>query len=132
IWPAVVGSAAAAALVASVATAGIVNGRADDQPAGDPGATVSQIESNESSESTAPTAPETPTITGQTAWQDVVDEVAASVVAITVDGPRGGAQGSGVVIDSAGLVLTNNHVIESGQRGSIDVVLDDGRVFGAE
>src|SRR5690606_38189069 len=66
------------------------------------------------------------------AWQDVVDEVAASVVAITVDGPRGGAQGSGVVIDSAGLVLTNNHVIESGQRGSIDVVLDDGRVFGAE
>jgi serine protease Do len=46
-------------------------------------------------------------------------------------GPRGGVfgVGSGVVIDPSGVILTNNHVVESG--GKIIVRLSDGREFNA-
>ncbi len=121
VWPAVVGSAAAAALVASVATAGILTDRDTTQGTPVAQSTIAQVE-----------ASQTPQIEGSTTWQDVVDQVADSVVAITVSGRFGGSQGSGVIIDAAGLVLTNNHVIEGGERGGIDVVLADGRVFPAE
>jgi len=121
IWPAIVGSAAAGALVASVATAGILTSRDTDPLSPSAQSTVTQVE-----------ASQTPLLEGETTWQDVVDRVADSVVAITVSSRFGGAQGSGVIIDASGLVLTNNHVIEDGERGGIDVVLDDGRVFPAE
>jgi serine protease Do len=39
--------------------------------------------------------------------------------------PRGRAAGAGFIIDSAGYILTNNHVVESG--GEITVSLSDGR-----
>ena len=120
-WPLVVGAAAVPALVASVTTIGITTSSPSTAPAAAPGSSISQVSSTEA-----------PRIAGATAWQDVVDDVAASVVAITVDSRFGGSQGSGVIIDAEGLVLTNNRVIEPGARGEIDVVLDDGRVFAAE
>ena len=45
------------------------------------------------------------------------------------DSPRQGA-GSGFIIDRAGFILTNNHVIDAAQR--ITVTLADGRVFRAQ
>lgn len=120
-WPLVAGTAAISALVASVATVGILTSAPTQPAASSEGTSIAQV-----------TEGPTPRVDGVTTWQDVVDDVAASVVAITVDSRFGGSQGSGVIIDSEGLVLTNNHVIEGGARGEIDVVLDDGRVLAAE
>ncbi len=50
-------------------------------------------------------------------------EVLPSVVSIK--GATG--QGSGIVLDDAGHILTNNHVAELGQDGELTVVLQDGQ-----
>ena len=66
----------------------------------------------------------------------VVDKVKPSVASIFVEAvtldifnepaPQQGA-GSGVIFDSRGYILTNNHVVENATK--IDVVLPDGRSF---
>jgi len=58
--------------------------------------------------------------------------VAPSVVSITVKSDQGEAQGSGVVIDAKGHVLTNNHVVSgAGTGAALTVTLNDGRTFKA-
>ena len=47
-------------------------------------------------------------------WEAVSSAVSPSVVAIAVKGAEGQGQGSGVVIDDQGHVLTNNHVVSGG------------------
>ncbi len=63
------------------------------------------------------------------------EEVAPAIVSVTGPSRRGGGQGnssaSGIVIDTAGHVLTNNHVVE-GLRDPIEVVLADGQRVPAE
>ncbi len=50
-----------------------------------------------------------------------------SVVTIKVDGGgEGPATGSGFVLDAKGHILTNNHVVEGGAAGDIEVVLSNG------
>jgi putative serine protease PepD len=50
-----------------------------------------------------------------------------SVVTIKVDaGTEGSATGSGFVLDTKGHVLTNNHVVEPGAKGDIEIVLSNG------
>ncbi|GAA3697581.1 hypothetical protein GCM10022399_12400 [Terrabacter ginsenosidimutans] len=50
-----------------------------------------------------------------------------SVVTIKVDaGSEGSATGSGFVVDTKGHILTNNHVVEPGVNGDIEVVLSNG------
>lgn len=65
-------------------------------------------------------------------WQTVSAQVAASVVAIEVESSEGSSQGSGVIIDSDGHILTNNHVVADANDNKVSVVLQDGRVFEAE
>jgi len=60
---------------------------------------------------------------------DVANRVLPAVVSIEVTLGDGGGTGSGVVIDGAGYVLTNNHVISIAakeQRAKITVVFNDG------
>ncbi|MBC9821799.1 S1C family serine protease [Terrabacter sp. MAHUQ-38] len=58
---------------------------------------------------------------------NIAAKVLPSVVTIKVDaGSEGSATGSGFVIDSKGHVLTNNHVVEPGVSGDIEVVLSNG------
>lgn len=64
-------------------------------------------------------------------WTATAEAVSPSVVAITVRGQGGAAQGSGVIYDDEGLILTNNHVVESGENGRITVTLADGRTYDA-
>ena len=65
---------------------------------------------------------------------DVVEEVLPSVVNVRVKSLQGGAfgdveeaegQGSGVITDASGLIVTNNHVVQCAVE--VEVVFDDGR-----
>ncbi len=65
-------------------------------------------------------------------WTATAKAVSPSVVAIKVTSGQGEGQGSGVVIDSAGHILTNNHVATgAGSGAAISVTLDDGRTYAA-
>ena len=67
-------------------------------------------------------------------WGAVATQVQPSVVAITVRSADGsGGQGSGVVLDEEGHVLTNNHVVATATGGGqVSVTLVDGRVLDAD
>jgi len=55
------------------------------------------------------------------------------VVSIAVRGQAGAGEGSGVIIDDNGHVLTNNHVVAAASTGGeMQVALSDARVFDAD
>lgn len=65
-------------------------------------------------------------------WNAVTEEVAPSVVAIGVHGQEAGGEGSGVILDEEGHVLTNNHVVSgAGEDARITVTLDGGGTYAA-
>ena len=65
-------------------------------------------------------------------WTATAAAVSPSVVSITVSTGRGDAEGSGVLIDAKGHVVTNNHVVTGvGSGAKIQVVLQDGRSYDA-
>lgn len=72
---------------------------------------------------------------GSTVVSDVYKRVGPSVVSLEVRTARGGATGSGFVVDAAGYILTNHHVIE-GARSIKVHFLDgtelDGTVVGSD
>jgi len=47
-------------------------------------------------------------------WATVAESVSEAVVAIQVASSAGSGQGSGVILDSNGTIVTNNHVIDGG------------------
>jgi len=60
--------------------------------------------------------------------EQVAQQVTPSVVQLRVRGPRVLGSGSGIVLSTDGLILTNNHVIEAaGAGGEIEAVFQDGR-----
>lgn len=62
-------------------------------------------------------------------WVAVSKKVSSSVVSIQTTLADGEADGSGVIIDKEGYVLTNNHVVSGGQ--SITVTLSNGDIYKA-
>jgi len=65
-------------------------------------------------------------------WSVTAGAVSPSVVAITVTSGQGGGQGSGVIFDTKGHILTNNHVVAAGGAGSkLSVTLNDKRTYDA-
>lgn len=70
--------------------------------------------------------------------QAVAQKVLPSVVQIESMGNRSGGEGSGILLSSDGLILTNNHVATAGGTGSqLTVTLNDGsrlsaRLLGAD
>lgn len=65
-------------------------------------------------------------------WAATAKAVSPSVVAIQVASGQAEGQGSGVIIDKAGHILTNNHVATgAGANAKITVTLDDGRTYSA-
>jgi len=63
-------------------------------------------------------------------WQKVSSAVAPSVVSIQVTLSQGEAEGSGVVLDAKGNILTNNHVVSG--ANTVQVTLSDGRIYSAK
>lgn len=62
-------------------------------------------------------------------WTATAAAVAPSVVAITATSRGGGAEGSGVIIDKKGFILTNNHVVAGADEYT--VTLSDGHTYAA-
>jgi len=122
-WLPITSAAAVGALVAGIAVYGISHDDGDN--GGTSAASLATI--GQSSNDTVP-------VSGSTSddpdWQKVSAAVQASVVAITVTTADGSAQGSGVIIDDSGHIVTNNHVV-SGAQGKVSVTLTDGRILQA-
>lgn len=74
----------------------------------------------------ASTAPVSQTDPQSPNWTATAAAVSPSVVAIKTDS----GEGSGVIIDDSGHVLTNNHVVSGAQE--LTVTLSDGRAFKAK
>ncbi len=124
-WMPLVGTAAAAALLASVGTAGLLHAF-DPSSQGTPVSVASL--GTWSSSSSVP-------VSGSTSdnpnWEAVAAAVRPSVVAIDVQLQNGAAKGSGVIADASGHVITNNHVVSGATSGGIKVTLYDGRIYDA-
>ncbi|MBG0829886.1 trypsin-like peptidase domain-containing protein [Planomonospora sp. ID67723] len=64
---------------------------------------------------------------------DVAEAVQPSVVSIEVRSGQSGSEGSGVVLSEDGMILTNNHVVDSaGQGGQLTVKFSDGKTATAK
>ncbi|WP_338890028.1 S1C family serine protease [Rhodococcus sovatensis] len=64
--------------------------------------------------------------------QAVADKVLPSVVQIQVKGSQAEGEGSGVILSSDGLILTNNHVATgAGANGKLSVAFSDGSIADA-
>jgi putative serine protease PepD len=117
-WPRrVAGGAAVLALVAGGGTAGGV--LAERYLADHRTATTSSTVTTASS-----------TATDGDSLATVVTAVQPSIVTVMVDGANSSSLGSGVVISSDGLILTNNHVIDS--DGTVSVRLSSGKTVPAK
>ena len=122
-WLAGVAVAAGAAVLASLGTAGALNAF------GSPASAATSL--------SATAGQSAPLVKGSTTapnWVAIAAAVKPSVVSVRVQAADGsGGQGSGVVLDSSGRVLTNNHVAAAGagSGGTISVVLADGRTYRA-
>ena len=128
-WTGVVAVGAGAALLSSLLTAGLV-----DHDKGTSTALTTSGSSSSQSSSTAPNS--APLVTnGAPApdWVAVARAVEPSVVSVRVTAGTSGDEGSGIVYDGKGHVLTNHHVISAaaGGGGQVTVVLSDGRGYPA-
>ncbi|MEU4561997.1 trypsin-like peptidase domain-containing protein [Actinoplanes sp. NPDC023936] len=84
--------------------------------------------------STAAVAADVATVTEGTDLAPIVAQVQPSVVTVLVDSAQESSLGSGVVIGADGLILTNNHVIESDgiqSGGTVSVRLSTGQTVPA-
>ena len=124
-WTGVVAVGAGAALLSSLLTAGVLTATQDD---------VVRTSATTSSD-VARGASAGPLVDGTSAapdWNAVAAAVEPSVVSVRVAAPGGNGEGSGVVLDTRGRILTNNHVIAAAAGGGqITVVLFDGRTYAA-
>lgn len=118
-------SAAAAAAILGVAATGAAFTIGDERADGSRPASLAEI--GRDSTDAVPVAGST---NDDPDWQAVAQAVAPSVVAIEVSTGQGGSQGSGVIVDDQGHIVTNNHVV-GGAQGKVQVTLTDGRLFEA-
>jgi putative serine protease PepD len=127
-WLGVAGVGIGAAVLSSLLTAGLVN--QDNTSTSSSGTSPSSTDSSSSAPQAA--GPVTSSSASAPDWSAVAAAVEPSVVAVKVSGQTGSGEGSGIVLDTQGNALTNNHVVaEASGGGSIQVVLADGRGYKA-
>ena len=123
LWPTVVSTAAVTALLVGGGTALGTTYLLDD---GGSGATSSSLAG------LGRTNPVSIDSVSPAAWETVAAAVAPTVVAIDVTTASGEAQGSGVIYDAAGHIITNNHVVTGAKDDTVTVTLSDGRLYDAK
>ncbi len=128
-WGGAIAIGVGAAVIASLLSASLVSyfGPRSDNASANPGPVAPAAGST--SQAAAP-------VTGSGSlpdWVAVAAAVEPSVVSVRLsDGQGGGGEGSGVVLDTTGRIVTNNHVVaDAGSKGTMKVVLFDGRIYGA-
>jgi putative serine protease PepD len=122
-WVALAVVSLASATLASLLTAGVVTSMDDDVAASS--ATASPSSSSQRS------APVTTSTADNPDWAAVAAAVEPSVVSVQVStGASSGGEGSGVILDDEGHILTNNHVVSGAEQ--VVVVLHDGRGYKAD
>ncbi|GLY14295.1 hypothetical protein Kisp01_13110 [Kineosporia sp. NBRC 101677] len=124
-WRGVIASGLGAALIASLLTAGVVIATQDDD-AGNASALTSSSQSDEP----AAEAPVTGSTSQNPDWEAVASAVEPSVVSVQMTSGQSGGEGSGVILDTEGRIVTNNHVVSGADE--IQVVLNDGRKYSAK
>lgn len=133
-WGGVVAMGAGAAVLSSLLTAGILNATGDD-PVATTSSSSGGSSSGSSSSGSSSSAVQPPVAADNVAspaWGKVAAAVEPSVVSVKVSAGQSGGEGSGIVLDTAGRVLTNNHVVaDAANGGKIQVVLSDGRTYDA-
>jgi 2-succinyl-5-enolpyruvyl-6-hydroxy-3-cyclohexene-1-carboxylate synthase len=121
-WGGVVGLVAAGMVLSSGITFGGVV--AYDQFTGEPSSATAGVQAPQGTTTTPIASSEE----GE-AWETVAQRVSPSTVAIAVSTSSGQAEGTGVVYDPDGTVVTNNHVVADAD--DVAVSLHDGRTFTA-
>lgn len=122
-------TAVAAAVLASLGTAAVTGQFDADRDSSTPSSSFGSIGQKGDSSVSVPVASSTVT---NPDWQAVTSAVAPSVVAIAVTTPEGSGEGSGVIIDGEGHILTNDHVVSGANDDTVQVTLYDGRIFEAK
>ncbi|HLS03346.1 MAG TPA: trypsin-like peptidase domain-containing protein, partial [Actinomycetales bacterium] len=118
IWLPVTTAATGAALIASLLTASLTGAF-----------TPTEVAANDMS-APAATAPLTHNANVEGVdWQQVAATVRPAVVAITARTQTGGGEGSGVIINEDGYIVTNDHVVSGAKQ--LSVTLSDGRILPA-
>lgn len=97
-------------------------------------ASTSTSTSTPSPTSTASSVPTVASSSGDAPdWQAVAHAVRPATVTIQVASGNSQATGSGAIYDTAGHIVTNNHVVSSASNGGqIQVTLSDGRLYRAD
>lgn len=122
-------TAVLAAVLASVGTAALTGQLGSDDAAGTTPTSISSVGQKGDSSVAVPVAESTD---GSPDWKAVSAAVAPSVVAIKVTTAEGQGEGSGVIIDDQGHILTNDHVVSGATDDTVQVTLADGRVYDAK
>lgn len=122
-------TAVLAAVLASAGTAALTGQLGSDDAAGTAPSSISSVGQKNDSSVAVPVAESTD---GSADWKAVSAAVAPSVVAIKVTTAEGQGEGSGVVIDDQGHILTNDHVVGGANDDTVQVTLADGRVYDAK
>jgi putative serine protease PepD len=133
-WTGVVAVGAGAALLSSLLTVTIAENRLDASPSSQT-TSGSSAGGGSSSDGTSSQGSSAPLVTNgapASDWVAVARAVEPSVVSVRVTAGSGGDEGSGIVYDGKGHVLTNHHVIAAASGGGqVQVVLSDGRAYSA-
>ena len=125
-------SAVVAAVVAAGTTAVVITNDSVASSASPVSAAASASNASGNPAAGTGSGPVAQTAGGGVSWTPVAAAVEPSVVAISVSSQVGEAQGSGVILDATGRVLTNNHVVSGvGANGQLTVTLSDGRAYSA-
>jgi putative serine protease PepD len=122
-WGGVAAVGIGAAVLSSLLTVGLVSATSDD--------TITPTASSSQTEQTTP-GPVTGSSSAAPDWEAVAAAVEPSVVAVQVTSQNGSGEGSGVILDKNGQILTNNHVVAGASGGTVQVTLADGRGYNAK
>ena len=82
--------------------------------------------------STSPVASQSQAPAADGSVESVAQKVLPSVVKIDVTTAEGAGSGSGIILTADGTILTNNHVVEGAEGGTVTVSFDDGTSAEAE